>query len=78
MRHVYWAVKCNTLDCPAEILLRYAGVHDTDHIPVLPKEVAESFSIPCGNCERSHEYRRRELITVQTDQEPGPSWRDKI
>lgn len=78
--HVYWAVHCHTKEpkeCPADILLKYAGIYDLNKVPYLVDR-PDTFTIPCGCCARFHDYRGHEIVTVKTEKAPHAGWQDVI
>jgi len=79
--HQYWAVHCDTPNCPADVLLKYAGIYDPTQVPYrIPYLIdrPETVTVPCGCCGVFHEYPGRKIVLVRTEQAPGLNWEDVI
>jgi len=77
MEFLYWAVRCKTPGCAADILLKYIGIYDSKPAKVLIN-APDTFNMSCGNCGRFHAYTSQDLVTILTSEEPGPDWRNVL
>jgi hypothetical protein len=68
IQHVYLAVICNSPGCTTGCVLKYLGPHwgEKEFGDLVP----EWFDFQCGECHRTHRYKREEVYPVITEESP--------
>lgn len=79
VKYCYAAFRCKT--CETLIVIKYLGIADgrAIHTMVFPPEpILTVFPMPCGNCGKTHQYLRTDVVAVNSDQAPTSDYVDQI
>lgn len=79
VKYCYAALRCKT--CATLIVLKYLGIADGKAIHTLifpPEPILTVFSMPCGNCGKTHQYIRTDVEAINSDQAPSTDFVDQM